>query len=116
MTIAVDNSALPFDNPSEPEKLLDQEMKTLVQDCCKETISQLKKQITYLTSWQESGFSDVSKAKVDEVQKQLHKEDMGEKKVKEEGMVPKNFVMKTLRQQKDLSRSIGLKPVDRMLK
>ena len=110
MTIAVDNSALPFDNPSEPEKLLDQEMKTLVQDCCKETISQLT------TSLRESGFSDVSKAKVDEVQKQLHKEDMGEKKVKEEGMVPKNFVMKTLRQQKDLSRSIGLKPVDRMLK
>ena len=63
----------------------------------------------------ESGFSDVSKAKVDEVQK-LHKEDMGEKKVKKEGMVPKNFVMRTLRQQKDLSRSIGLKPVDRMLK
>ena len=30
----------------------------------------------------ESGFSDVSKAKVDEVQKQLHKEDMGEKKSK----------------------------------
>ena len=110
MTIAVDNSALPFDNPSEPEKLLDQEMKTLVQDCCKETISQLT------TSLRESGFSDVSKAKVEEVQKQLHKEDMGEKKVKEEGMVPKNFVMKTLRQQKDLSRSIGLKPVDRMLK
>lgn len=110
MTIAVDNSALPFDNPSEPEKLLDQEMKTLVQDCCKETISQLT------TSLRESGFSDVSKAKVDEVQKQLHKEDMGEKKVKKEGMVPKNFVMKTLRQQKDLSRSIGLKPVDRMLK
>ena len=110
MTIAVDNSALPFDNPSEPEKLLDQEMKTLVQDCCKETISQLT------TSLRESGFSDVSKAKVDEVQKQLHKEDMGEKKVKEEGMVPKNFVIKTLRQQKDLSRSIGLKPVDRMLK
>ena len=64
----------------------------------------------------ESGFSDVSKAKVDEVQKQLHKGDMGEKKVKKEGTVPKNFVMRTLRQQKDLSRSIELKPVDRVLK
>ena len=43
MTIAVDNSALPFDNPSEPEKLLDQEMRTPVQGCYKETISQLTK-------------------------------------------------------------------------
>ena len=84
MNIAVDDSTLPFDNPSEPEKfveMVDQEFKAPVQDCCKETISQLKKQITYLTSWQESGFSDVSKAKVNEVEKQLHKEEMGFKKI-----------------------------------
>ena len=61
--------------------MVDQKFKAPVQDCCKETISQLKKQITYLTSWQESGFSDVSKAKVDEVEKQLHKEEMGFKKI-----------------------------------
>ena len=79
VNIAVDDSTLPFDNPSDPEKfveMVDQEFKAPVQDCCKETISQLKKQITYLTSWQESGFSDVSKAKVNEVEKQLHKEEM----------------------------------------
>lgn len=97
-----------------------------MQDHCKVWISQLKKQITFLTSLQESSFLDIREAKVDEVRKQLHKEAMELKKLqkeavhqcelgKNEEMVSKSFVTKTLKQQKHSSCSIRLKLKDHIL-
>lgn len=86
----------------------------------------MKKQITFLTSLQESCFPDIREAKVDEVQKQLHKEEMELKTVQTEAvhqrelgrneeMVSKSFVIKTLKQQKHSSCSIRLKLKDHIL-
>ena len=61
-------------------------MKTPAQDRWKKRIDQLTKQITTLTSLRESDFSDVSKTKVDEVRKKLHKEELELKKLQRKAM------------------------------